>query len=288
MVTADAPALRASTLRALLLAPAGPLARLEVVDRTGSTNDDVVAGLRTTPERWPGGTLLVAEHQEAGRGRTGRTWQTPAHTSLTCTFVVRPGPTGEGLGWLPLIAGLGVVRALQATAGVPARLKWPNDVLVAPPGVPSLPGWGGQRKVAGVLCDAVALPDELAVAVGIGVNVSQDAAALPVPTATSLVLAGARGVDREVLLVALVSALAELSERWQAGGGQAGESGLADEVAAVCMTLGSRVRVELPGGAVLVGRAERLAGDGALVVAREDGVEHVVRAGDVTHLRPVD
>lgn len=286
-MTTDAPRLRASALRTLLLAPAGPLNRLEVVESTASTNDDVVTGLRTAPQLWPDSSLLVAEHQRAGRGRTGRTWVTPPRTSLTCTFVVRPGPTGEGLGWLPLIAGLGVVRALQATAGVPAYLKWPNDVLVAPPGAPVLPGWGGLRKVAGVLCDAVRLPEELAVAVGIGVNVSQREQDLPVPTATSLVLAGARGLDREVLLVALVSALAELSDRWQTGGGQAVASGLAAEVADVCRTLGARVQVDLPGGAVLVGRAVRLAADGALVVAGEDGVEHVVRAGDVTHLRPV-
>lgn len=286
-MTTDAPRLRASALRTMLLAPAGPLNRLEVVESTASTNDDVVSGLRTEPQLWPDSSLLVAEHQQAGRGRSGRHWVTPTRTSLTCTFVVRPGPTGDGLGWLPLIAGLGVVRALQATAGVPAYLKWPNDVLVAPPGAPSLPGWGGLRKVAGVLCDAVQLPDELAVAVGIGVNVSQSEHGLPVPTATSLVLAGARGLDREVLLVALVSALAELSDRWQSGGGQAAASGLAQEVADVCLTLGSRVQVELPGGAVLLGRAERLAPDGALVVHGEDGAEHVVHAGDVTHLRPV-
>ena len=89
------PALRADELRSLLLVPNGPLARVEIVDVTASTNSDVVADLRADPASWPDGSVLVAEHQAGGRGRAGRTWETPAGTSLTCTFVVRPAvPVG--------------------------------------------------------------------------------------------------------------------------------------------------------------------------------------------------
>lgn len=281
------PPLEVDTLRELLLAPAGPLARLDVVAQTGSTNDDVVAALRTTPDAWPHGSLLVAEHQAAGHGRAGRTWTTPPRSALTCTFVARPRSGPGTYGWLPLLAGLGTVRALRATAGVPAVLKWPNDVLVdLGDAVEPVEGWGTTRKVAGILAQAV--PQLPAVAVGVGVNVDQAADELPVPWATSLVLAGARSADRGSVLVALVSALDEVARRWADHGGDAAAAGLLDEVVSVCATVGQHVGVELPGGAHLTGTATGLRDDGALVVAGDDGATHHVLAGDVTHVRVTD
>lgn len=279
------PPLDVGTLRELLLAPAGPVARLDVVERTGSTNDDVVAGLRADPDAWPHASLLVADHQTAGHGRVGRTWTTPARAALTCTFVARPRSGPQTFGWLPLLAGLGTVRALRATAGVPAALKWPNDVVVDTGDEP-VEGWGTMRKVAGILAQAV--PEVPAVAVGIGVNVHQDRDGLPVPWATSLALAGSRDVDRSTVLVALVAALDEVAQRWVASDGDAVAAGLAEEVTAVCTTVGEVVRVELPGGATVSGTAQSLAADGALEVRDEDGTVHRVHAGDVAHLRVTD
>ncbi|QGQ20034.1 biotin--[acetyl-CoA-carboxylase] ligase [Cellulomonas sp. JZ18] len=286
-MTPDRPPLEASALRALLLAPAGPLARLDVVDATASTNADVVAALRREPGAWPHASLLVADHQTQGRGRAGRTWQTPARAALTCTFVARPRSGPETFGWLPLLAGLGTVHALRATTGVRAVLKWPNDVLVElGPDAEPVEGWGTARKVAGILAEVV--PDAgpgPAVAVGVGVNVHQDAAELPVPWATSLALAGARDTDRATVLVALVDALHGLASRWADGGGDALGTGLADEVAAVCSTLGAPVSVALPDGRTLRGTARRLDDDGALVVVDDAGAEHLVHAGDVRNVR---
>ncbi|MBD7919539.1 biotin--[acetyl-CoA-carboxylase] ligase [Cellulomonas sp. Sa3CUA2] len=278
------PPLEVDTLRELLLAPAGPLARLDVVEETASTNDVVLAGLRVAPDTWPHASLLVAEHQTAGHGRAGRTWTTPSRSSLTCTFVARPRSGPATYAWLPLLAGLGAVRALRATAGVPAVLKWPNDVLVdLGDEVEHLDGWGTARKVAGILAQVV--PEVPAVAVGIGVNVDQRPDELPVPWATSLAIAGARAADRANVLVALVRALDEVAQRWTEHQGDAVAAGLLDEVASVCATLGKRVSVELPGGAALVGTATELGADGALVVRSDDGATHRVLAGDVTHVR---
>ncbi|WP_448059487.1 biotin--[acetyl-CoA-carboxylase] ligase [Cellulomonas hominis] len=284
------PPLRASVLRQLLAAPAGPLARVEVVERTGSTNDDLVAALRERPQDWPDVGLLVADHQAGGRGRAGHGWETPPRAALTLSLVLRPGGPPESLSWLPLLAGLGAVRALNATAGVAASLKWPNDVLVPAPDGTVVEGWGATRKVGGILTELVGTADGPAdgagpaVVVGIGLNVSQAAAELPVPHATSLALAGAATVDREVLLVALVSALAEIQQRWREHQGDVHAAGLADEVAAECSTLGGPVLVELPGGGEVAGLAVRLDPQGALVV-EVDGHEQVVLAGDVRHVR---
>lgn len=279
------PPLEVDTLRELLLAPAGPLARLDVVARTGSTNDDVVAAVTAEPEAWPHGSLLVAEHQDAGRGRAGRTWTTPPRAALTCTFVARPRSGPATFAWLPLLAGLGVVRALRATAGVPAALKWPNDVVVEL-GAPPVEGWGTARKLGGVLAQVV--PQQGAVAVGIGVNVDQAPEELPVPWAASLVTAGARGADRGSVLVALVRALDEVARRWTEHGGDAEAAGLLEEVASVCTTIGRDVRVELPGGHVLEGTATGLGPGGGLRVRTADGTAHEVVAGDVQHVRVTD
>ncbi|MEN0128577.1 MAG: biotin--[acetyl-CoA-carboxylase] ligase [Brevundimonas sp.] len=270
-------------LRSLLLAPDGPLDHFELVESTESTNADVVADLESDVAAWPGIGVLVADHQTAGRGRDGRTWDSPAGTSLTCSFVVRPRVPAERLAWLPLLAGLGAVNAIRATAGVPAALKWPNDLLV--PAQTEVEGWGAVRKVGGILAQAVTTPDGTAVVVGIGLNVSQTPDELPVPSASSLALAGAQHVDREGVLVALVGALADIAERWWDTDGDAVASGLADEVAAVCRTIGTQVRVSLPGGVELEGQATGLDEHGALVVLDAAGETHRVLAGDVHHVR---
>ncbi|HEY0186480.1 MAG TPA: biotin--[acetyl-CoA-carboxylase] ligase [Cellulomonas sp.] len=278
----DGAPLDAEALRTTLVAPGGPLARLEVVARTGSTSTDLVELARTDPDGWAAGGLLVAEHQEAGRGRAGHTWQTPAGTALTCSLLVRPGVPERFWGWLPLLTGLGVARAVRATAGLAAVLKWPNDVLVPAPGSDPVDGWGQHRKVAGILAEVV----PHAVVLGIGINVSQRAADLPVPSATSLREArGGAAVDRGRLLVQVVQQLTGLLDTWRAAGGDPAAAGLDRAVAEACLTLGTPVRAELPGGGELRGTAVRIAPDGGLVLRTATGAERTVLAGDVRHVR---
>ncbi|GAA1712013.1 biotin--[acetyl-CoA-carboxylase] ligase [Isoptericola hypogeus] len=298
----DRSPLDVATLRRALLAPAGPLGRLDVVGASPSTNTALVDAARRDPEAWPAPALLVAEHQVAGRGRAGRSWETPPRAALTASVLLRPDVPAGALGWLPLLAGVAVVRALDpllGPVGVEACLKWPNDVLL--PAAGAVPGFGAYRKVAGILAEVVphvpraTAPDgspavRPSVVVGVGLNVSQAAAELPVPTATSLALAGGAragqtGDDRTALLAALVGELVAAVGRLEAAGGDAAAAGLAGEYAARSATLGTRVRAELAGGSgVVEGEAVRVACDGSLVVAAPGG-ERVVTAGDVHHLR---
>lgn len=263
--------------------------RVVVVPRTESTSTDLATAARTDPGAWPDRSVLVADHQAAGRGRAGRTWTTPPRAALTVSVLLRPGLGGDRLGWLPLLAGLAVVRAVGEAGGVRAALKWPNDVLVPAPDGVELPGWGAARKLAGVLAEVV-VPEAPetgtgggrpvpAVVLGIGVNVAQATDELPVPTAASLRSVGAE-VDRTALLGALVRHLVALDDRWRAG-----DAALAGEVGAVCSTLGTPVRVEMPGGRAVAGTATGLAPDGALEVTDAAGRRHEVHAGDVHHLR---
>ncbi|AEG43774.1 biotin--[acetyl-CoA-carboxylase] ligase [Isoptericola variabilis] len=274
----DRAPLAVDALRRELLTPAGPLAWLDVVETSPSTSTALVERTRAEPGLAAPGAL-VAEHQVAGRGRAGRTWETPARAALTVSVLLRPHVPAAALGWVPLVAGLAAARAADE-AGVEARLKWPNDVLV--PAAPDVEGLGPYRKVAGVLAEVV--PGG-GVVVGVGLNVAQTVDELPVPTATSLALAGATHLDRGALLVSLVRELTSAVGRLEEAGGDARAAGLAREYADRSATLGTRVRAELAGaGGVLEGVAARVADDGALVVETADG-ERVVTAGDVHHLR---
>jgi BirA family biotin operon repressor/biotin-[acetyl-CoA-carboxylase] ligase len=271
------------------LVASGPVHRLVVVERAGSTNTDLADALRADPAEWGDVGVLVTEHQVGGRGRSGRSWETPPAAALTFSIALRPPAPAETVGWLPLLAGLAVTRAVRALSDVPATVKWPNDLMVDVPGAEDLEGWGTERKVGGILAELVPSGDGPRVVVGIGLNVSQSAQELPVPSAVSLAGAGASGrpeaLDRDDLLVAIVRELVGLVARWREAGGDVRAEGLADDVAAVCTTLGRTVRVELPGGTELRGAAVGLGADGALLVRDEAGEVRPVRAGDVRHVR---
>lgn len=281
------PPLQAAALRRALLQPAGPLARLDVVPATTSTNDDLAQWARAgdAPDR----TVLVAEHQQAGRGRLGRTWITPARAALTFSLLLRPSAgTEAGWSWLSLLAGVAVVRVLRAVCGVSAALKWPNDVLVPLGATPAHPIADADHKVAGILGEVVRPAGaDPCVVLGIGLNTTISADELGLPGATSLVLAGAATHDRTVLLKALVRELVRLDEAWRAAGGDAQACGLAAEAQELCLTLGRRVRVSRPGADDLVGEAVGLDRQGRLLVQPDgSGGPVAVSAGDVRHVRP--
>jgi BirA family biotin operon repressor/biotin-[acetyl-CoA-carboxylase] ligase len=273
--------LDAVALAAAAVTPGGLWRAVEVTERTGSTNSDLLARAAAGE---PEGLVLAAEEQVAGRGRLGRTWVSPPRSALTFSVLLRPAAVPRArLGWLPLLAGVAVAAAVRTAAGVDAQLKWPNDVLA--PG----PGHGPshvQGKLGGILAEAAGD----AVVVGIGVNVSTEAAELPPPgpgalPATSLRLARAAVLDRGVLLAAILAGLERSYRSWTQACGDTERSGLRASYTALCATLGRRVRVELPGGRVLDGQAGGVDADGRLLVTVAPDAEVPVAAGDIVHLR---
>jgi BirA family transcriptional regulator, biotin operon repressor / biotin---[acetyl-CoA-carboxylase] ligase len=256
-------------------AVAAPGWRVEVLDRSPSTNAEVTSRALAGE---PPGLVVVAEHQSAGRGRLDRVWVTPPLAALTLSLLVAPDPVPLARWpWLPLLSGLAVVDAVRRVAGVEVSLKWPNDVLVRDGGGGDD---GGGGKVAGILVERVERPAGPVAVVGIGINVSSTRAELPVAAATSLALAGAPGVDRTALLVALLDSLGRRYDAWRVAAGQ----GLRAPYVEACSTVGRRVRVALPGGGVLEGTAVGVDDDGRLRV--DDGSRvHVLGVGDVVHLR---
>ena len=264
----DRPPLRVAALSKALVGQGGLWSRLEVVEQTGSTNADVA---RAAAEGAPEGLIVVAEHQRAGRGRADRRWITPPRSGLTFSVLLRP-PAGTRArwGWLPLLGGVAVARAVHRTAGVDAVLKWPNDVLV------------GERKLAGVLAEVT--DADVAVVLGVGLNVSLRADELPVATATSLALVGSQVVDRDTVLRAVLRELARLYLPWAAAEGDADKSGLLTTYREMCTTLGRDVSALLPSGATVTGRAIGVDDAGHLVVDTAGG-RAKLSAGDVVHVR---
>lgn len=244
-------------------------AHVAAVGETASTNADLLDD-PDTPDR----SVLVAEHQLAGRGRLDRTWSSPPGAGLTFSVLLRPTAPVVHWGWLPLLAGI-ALRDAVAAAGVPVALKWPNDLLAGAGDDPADYG-----KVAGILAQS----NGPAVVVGIGLNVSTTREELPVPSATSLALCGARDLDRAALLTAVLTLLDERYTRWEQCAGDAEAAGLAAAYRGACATIGRRVLVTGADGPV-TGLAVGVDGTGRLVVDC-DGVERAVSAGDVEHVRP--
>jgi BirA family biotin operon repressor/biotin-[acetyl-CoA-carboxylase] ligase len=245
------------------------VARLEVLDRVGSTNTELVRLVTEDPSGWPAPAVLVTDHQTAGRGRLGRSWTAAAGDSLAVSVLLRPRVPRERLGWLSLAAGTAMAEAL-AGLGVPARAKWPNDVLI------------DGRKVCGVLAEVLA--DGAGVVIGAGLNHAADRASLPVPTATSLAVEGGP-TDPDLLLAAYLDRLLARVRDFEAADGDPDRSGLRDAVRAASDTIGRRVRILRPDETV-VGEAVDIDAEGRIVVDRGPiGGTVACATGDVEHLR---
>lgn len=258
--------LDAERLRAAVRA-GDPLWRsVEVVSQTGSTNADLADRARAGE---PAGAVLVTDHQDAGRGRLGRTWTAPPGSAIAMSVLLRPERDPATWTWLPLLAGLAVADTLCAIAHVPAVVKWPNDVLV------------DGLKLCGILAERVETRGEAACVLGLGINVHLTTEELPVPTATSLALLrpGQRFVRDEVITTVMAT-FALLYHRWEEGR----DDELIAEYAARCDTLGRQVKVLQADGSAVQGEAVGVDPTGRLLVRTELRTE-TFAAGDVLHLR---
>lgn len=267
----------------------------------------------------PAGTVLIADHQNAGRGRLDRRWEAPPGRALLLSVLFRPPPEAlppERWGELVLALALGAAEAAEAwlPEGPAVTLKWPNDLRA---GGGKLGGLiaevvrmhrGGGTRAAGAAAaapgdaDLGAVPDALVV--GLGLNVHQGVEELP-PGATSLaLLRGARPLpvprasprrgriggaddrrDDELLTRnGLAAALLNAADRYLVAILEGGQSPVA-AWAARLETLGRQVRVS-SGGRLVEGLAESVEADGALVVRKADGSRELVRAGDVLPMPP--
>lgn len=236
--------------------------------RIPSTNDEAV---RLALDNIPEGTLVIADEQTAGKGRMGRRWLAPPGTSLLFSIVFYPRLDPTQVHRLTMLCSLAVADAISESTGLPARIKWPNDLLIH------------GKKVGGLLTEAGIQGGRLLYAiVGIGVNVNLDPEVLgrPLTPATSLSHEIGSSVDRLALLRSILRSVDRryrmLREGWSPRA----------EWAARLDTLGQRLRLAGRHG-VLEGLALDVDEDGALLLKLAGGEVRRVLVGDVTtHLAP--
>lgn len=207
------------------------------------------------------GEVYLTEFQSAGRGRAGRSFESEAGQGVLLSAALSPvGQPENRWGWIPLIVGVAACSAIVKTTGVNASLKWPNDVMI------------DDKKVGGIIAEKV----NHNVVIGIGINCLQDQSNLPAENSTSLTIHSSEKVSRELLVINFLTDLARAIMEWQVK-----PFPIENKYRQLSSTLEEEVRLTLPDGSEVFGRAAAISGSGSLVLA--DGQEFV--AADVTHLR---
>ena len=258
-------------IRAELARAAGPLGifgrRVHWLDTTTSTND-VAAHLAELGAAE--GTTVAADAQTAGRGRLGRAWFSPPGAGLYVSIVLRPSgdlsTRSNPSAFLTLASGVAIAEGVRTGTGLPAEIKWPNDVMIA------------RRKLAGILAEAAAQGNRLQhVIVGFGVNLQNTS--FPVELAdraTSIEAETGRPVDRAQIFTQIPIAFSARYRDLQAGRFDA----ILSAWRALSPSLPSSwVEWDTPAG-VMRGRAENIDEHGALMVRVGSNIERLV-AGEV-------
>ena len=240
-----------------------PNLTIEAVAETGSTNADLLArldGLR-------GPLLLVTDQQNAGRGRSGRTWHSERGASLTFSLAWPVRVPLQALVGLPLAIGVAVAEVL-AEHGIAVQLKWPNDVLA------------DGSKLAGILIETAVDRQpgaRLWAVIGIGINLTANvalAARIGQPVAA---LPDAHAIDRDTLLAALLGQLCLTLQEFE----EVGFTAFAARWNALHLHRGQPVRIIDQGQSVVEGIAIGVDAQGRLLLDTPDGRRSIV-AGDVS------
>lgn len=157
---------------------------------TDSTNTQAK---RLAEEGADHGTLVVAGRQEAGRGRRGRFWESPENDGIFMTVILRPDFKPKKASMLTIVAAMAVAKAIQASYGLPAKIKWPNDIIL------------NGKKICGILTEMNTEIEEINyVVIGIGINVSnQKFEGEAADIATSIAIESGRHIHRASLIGAV-------------------------------------------------------------------------------------
>lgn len=227
------------------------------LESCASTNDEAARYARAGASH---GTIVIAERQEAGRGREGRAWSSPSG-GLYFSAIMRPPLPLADVPPITLAIGIAVCDAARAF-GAPAALKWPNDVLI------------GDKKLAGVLVETQSQGGRLdSVIVGIGVNLGS----VPEEVAGRAI---ALEIDREAFIAELIAQLERWVDRYVSRGL---DSIIPSWQQRMAPGLSARATID---GAALSGELAGIDLDGSLLLRDDTGKVHRVRSGDVEVIRP--
>lgn len=214
------------------------------------------------------GLLAIAECQTAGRGRRGRTWESPAGTGIWMSFLLKPDISPEKAPMITLIAAMACAKAVNSVTGLKAGIKWPNDIVI------------NGKKVTGILTEMSAEPDCVSyVVVGIGINANmtvfpEDISA----TATSIAIESGHKVSRSAVVAGFFRYFERYYEIFIKDGNL---SSLRKEYESELVNMNKQVAVITPGGE-LRRKAVGINDEGELLVEDDDKVVTAVRSGEVS------
>lgn len=227
----------------------------------GSTMDEAFQlGVSGLPE----GLVVCAETQNKGRGRMGRSWVSPKGKGIYMSVILRPQVQLSEVSKITLLSAVALCEAVIKVSGVPARIKWPNDILV------------GNKKLAGILTELSAEVDRVRFLVaGLGINVNTLASQLP-PQATSLRIEAKKSFVRTEILKEILRSFDQRYLELK----QNGFEPVLKRWKELSATLGKQVRLS-DAGRVIEGEAYGLAPDGGLLIRDREGVTIKKMSGDV-------
>lgn len=232
---------------------------LDEVESTNNLAKELAAGSRFKPVG-----LIVADKQTGGRGRFQRVWASPKG-GIWMSLVVRPGISAVDASKMAPLAAVIVAEVIIETSGLPARIKWPNDILI------------NDKKVCGILTEMAAEVERVEyLVIGIGLNANFDAKTIRGFSATTIKSELGRAVNRVELISKIASRLSKELPLLTAG-----YERIAARWKALSITLGKDVQIS-SAERVFKGRAIDIDSDGALIVELPSGERRTVRAGDVS------
>jgi BirA family transcriptional regulator, biotin operon repressor / biotin---[acetyl-CoA-carboxylase] ligase len=241
-----------------------------VYDTVGSTNE-VAISLATKHDLWAN-TAIIADAQEKGKGRLGRSWSSPPGKNIYMSLAIRPNLVARDATMLTLLTAVACVHAIVNTSGLLAHIKWPNDLLLS------------GKKLGGILTEIRADIDKVNLAViGIGMNVNmrrEDFGDDIRPIATSIREESGNNCPRNELVLEILS---QFEHFYGVLTGQ-GKYPLLNEWKILSSTIGKNVKVVI-GAETLTGLAEDIDDNGMLILKLESGLRRQISAGDITILR---
>ena len=239
--------------------------QIRYFSRIDSTNQ---YAKRIAEEGAPDGTLIIADEQTAGKGRSGRTWVTPPAEAIAFTLLLRPKLSPDRISMVTLVMGLAVTNAVNSLYDVSAGIKWPNDVVIK------------GRKLCGILTEMSAEVRQVNyIVIGVGINANLTSFPEEIrEIATSLKLELGRDINRAELIARVMAEFERLYAEFEAQGDL---GAVMQEYNELCLNAGSKVRVLDPNGEY-TGTSRGINSMGELLVETEDGKMQEVYAGEVS------
>lgn len=218
------------------------------------------------------GTVIIADSQDKGKGRLGRSWFSPSGANIYMSIVLQPEIAPRDATLITVIAALACAAALRTATGLEFRIKWPNDIVYS------------GKKTGGILTEIRSDPDKILMAViGIGINVNTGGDQFPEelrPIATSVRSETGRHHSRNEIIIGI---LREFEGRYLLFKDK-GRGPLIKELRTLSSTIGQKVRV-IVGNEVITGIAEDIDDEGVLLLRTASGEPRRISSGDLTMLR---